>query len=240
MLFQMLSAMAQKRWAASTSSTPPPPRTVTPLADLTQRGMVEISSIPLILAEGANSLLKPLPGRNIVTAIGRLDYNSLHFYRVYLSQGDGAFIHLAVGSDPKKLLECRLYQPYYEVVPQQSGANELSWEFWLKDNPDPQVGGMIGCPVMQGKNEDGAIPYQRSWLAGGLRVQPVLATENLLDIDGNNTRFSHTMMHYGRRLNDTVNEYLLASAVETPDSASVNMWLGIDIEVSDLTIYPVS
>lgn len=239
MLFKLLSAMAQKRWTAATSTTPPPPHTETPLADVTQRSMIEISTVPLILAGAAKSLLKPIPGRNIVTAIGGLSFLGHKFYRVYLSQGEGAFLHLVVATDPKKILECRLYQPYHEIVPEKNGKDEKDWAFWLLDNPDPKFGGMIGCPIMQGKNEDGGIQYQRSWVPSNpQRIQPYIVAEVVLDIEGHYSTFQHTMMHYERQLNDTLKEFLLVSAVENLGEASVNMWLGMDIETTDLSIYP--
>lgn len=254
MLFKLFSAMAQKRWTAATDHTPPPARTLTPIADMTQRSAINISPIPVILAQGAKSLLKPLPEHHVIIAIGRLAYGGLGFFRVYLSQGDGAFLHLAVGADGKTLLECRLYQPYHEVVPlwasldaQKRGMlpgnaldESLNWEFWLRDDPNPQIGGMIGCPSMPGKNEDGAILYQRSLASGmlGQRIAPLTASETLLDIEGHGTKLQHSLMGYGRALNETVNEYLLVAAVESPAGASVNMWLGIDIDHTDLTLYP--
>ena len=138
-------------------------------------------------------------------------------------------------AEPTKIIELRLYRPYKEIVP----ADTDEWAFWLLDDPDPDKGGMIGCPVMQGDDTDGSIPYQRSWNPSGLRVQPYQVDENILDVQGNITRVRHTMMHYHRSLTDPkLSEYMLVSAVERAGEASVCIWLGVDLDRSDLTAYP--
>jgi hypothetical protein len=45
-------------------------------------------------------------------------------------------------------------------------------------------------------------------------------------------------MHYGRALTDpTLAEYLMVSATEDEESAGVNLWLGIDLAATDLTVF---
>lgn len=258
-LWKLFSTIVKKRWEEA--NVVPPPKTSTPMADLNQRSAVAIDSVPIILAEGAKSLVKHLPERGTVTAVGLMYYGNIEYYRVYLSQSDGCFLHLATkfqNIDPiRKILECRLFQPYHEIIPESATPEEarhrmglspetkideaMTWSFWLLDNPDPNVGGMIGCPVMQGKEEDGNIQYQRSTMQINGRVMPLLVAEKVVDSVGGEILLHHQMMGYQRTLDDGKTlEYLLVSAVlqpGQPDTMSINMWIGIDIKPADLTVY---
>lgn len=248
--FQLFAAIVRKRLQAATVNTPPAVHTDTPIASLTQRSRIDISTVPIILARGSGSLIDIITGSNIVSAIGKLslpigapsfshpEQSYIDFYRLYLSQADGVFLHLAVSrNDPKTVLECRLYQPYHRIVP----TSKEEWEFWLLDNPDPNVGGMIGCPIMPGKDDDGPLQYTRTWIASNQRIEPFGVAESIVDEQGDITTMSHTMMHYARPLTDPkLAEYLLVSVVETygATEAAVYMWLGVDVDQSDLTAYP--
>jgi hypothetical protein len=260
------------------------------LAGMTQRSAVKIEPIPLIMTQTSGSLITNISGRNIVTGVGKLRYKGHLFYRIYLSQGEGTFIHLAVQeSAPLKILECRLYQPYHEIIPiyactaEEAAAMETSppaeliapvgtdfdqiWSFWLKDDSDPNVGGMLGCPMMPGKNPEideitgefkipldqnpGIDPatsqpwlYTRTWVPSNQRIMPTISIETVVDVDGGAAMVNHQMMAYARKLGTTeFFEYMLVSVSQTDAGhaeASVNFWLGMEIDAAHLTIYPAS
>ncbi len=262
MLFTLLGAMAKKHWQAATTDATPIPHTTTPITNLTQRSAVDFgaASIPLILAQGNGSIIQAVADRNMIYAIGTLRYLGHTIYRAYLSQSEGAFLHIAVAdSKPTEVLEFRLYQPYTEFVPLWQTPEDaaakgvpqpdmaLVWSTWLLDNPDPQIGGLIGCPTFYGKptdldpSTDPQTPYlyHRTWTPGDGRVQPVTTIEQVLDGDGGTIRIEHDMMSYARPLKDATKfEYLMVSAASGPDGASVVYWLGVDMTPTDLTVYP--
>jgi hypothetical protein len=260
MLWQYLAAFSQKKWNAAQAVALP--KTITPLAGLSERSALEIGPVPLILAQAAGSLLKTITGQHSVSAVGQMNHTGMTFYRVYLSNDPGTFIHLAVAqNDPKSILESRIYQPYKQLIVPYStmaqaaaagGSPDQSWEMWLLDNDDPSIGGMIGCPVMLGDaaddpraNEPGidpstlGIPYARTWSANnGLRIPPLSVNEYMLRADGDKTVMQHQMMHYGRALDTETDEFLLVSAVTNDTGSSLNTWLGMDIKIDDLIVYP--
>ena len=253
-LWDYFSAVAKKRWEEANAV--PPIKTVTPLDDLSQRSGVEITDVNIALAQTFGSLIKPIHGRSTITAIGVLDYMTVRYYRAYLSQDHGSFIHLAVErSAPKKVLECRLYQPYHEILPEWasreaaehelhlapgSPINEgLTWACWLLDNADPAIGGLIGCPTIPGKDADGGLQYARLFSQSPARVPPWQCYEEIVDAGGNAVRLRHEMMPYGRVLEDNkTTEYLIVSAVQQPGQQTVNYWLGIELSTTDLSIFP--
>lgn len=243
-------------WNASTAVTASLPKTITPIDGLYQRSALELSEIPLILAQDAGSLIKPIKGNHLVPAVGRFDHQGMTFFRVYLSNDPGTFIHLAVTqADPKNILECRIYQPYSELIvpyasydaaqqagsynPQTGEGGETCWEFWLLDNPDPNLGGIIGCPVVSGKVQDGELQYQRTWYQNDARRVPAeVVKEYILKSDGTTGVIDHQMMHYKRALSPTIDEFYLISAATTDGSiSSLNIWLGMDISLADLRVF---
>lgn len=225
--FGLLSAIAKKH-IMMTHHEVPPQRTRAPLR-LSQGSVADINMVPVILAEDAGSLLKSVTERQTVVAVGRYSLQGLDFTRCYLSQDEGAYLHFACRSD--HILETRLYQPYAEVIP----ATADEWRFWLDDTD-----GYIGYPIMQSKDEDGPLQYQRTWSASNERIAPMQAVEWIVDIDGASTRAQHQMMHYSRSLNASVTEHLLVSAVEMNDGMSVNFWLGIDVTTPELAVFPAA
>lgn len=124
----------------------------------------------------------------------------------------------------------------YRIEPDES----LDAEFWLLDNPDPNVGGMIGCPVMQGKTIDNNVQYTRTWAASNSRIGPVVTTEHIIDGNGDDMVVQHTMMHYSRQLEDNIVEYMLVSCCEVDGRAYILQSLGLDIPQSAMTIFGVS
>lgn len=216
-----------------TPQAPKPPRTRMPMR-LSQDSAVTISATPLVINEAAGSLIKSdLPPDHKIVAVGELALYGIQYLRAYLSNSDGAFIQFATRGD--KVVETRLYKPYTEVIP----ASTDEWNFWLG-----QQNGYIGAPVVQSREEDGLLSYQRTWGQGDQRIDPIIATEQILWADGTRSSLRHSLMHYARTLaaapQQSLAEYLLVSVVETPSGASVNFWLGMDIAEADLTVFPAA
>jgi hypothetical protein len=233
--FELLSSMAKIKLAQH--NTPPKVHTPSPL-NLSQEAMVEIGSVPMILATGAGTLVPEIDGKNIISAVGQLKVAGTSLYRSYLSKLDGAFIQTVAQLPSLASIETRVYTPYSELIPTDSkDPNDfMSWAFWLDIDE-----GYIGAPVMQGKNEDGAYQYMRSFSPStSSRIQPIISTETIVDADGVTQNIQHRLMQYERILDATTKEYLLVSAVESQTSASISMWLGLDLAISDLTVYPAA
>jgi Protein of unknown function (DUF2491) len=201
---------------------------------LSQDSAVTLSMVPVVLAEAAGSLIKSdMPSDHKIVADGEMSVFGIQYLRAYLSNGDGAFIQFAMRGD--KVAETRFYKPYAEVIPVSSD----DWAFWIG-----QENGYIGAPMVQSKEEDGLLPYYRTWSQSDRRIDPIIAVEHILDAAGTRSSLRHSMMHYARTLaaapNQSLAEYLLVSVVETPSGASVNFWLGMDIAEADLTVFPAA
>ena len=222
--FRLLGAIAKKRL---TPEQPKPVRTKVPLR-LSQSSAVEISIVPMVLAENAGALFgSNLAERHTIVAVGQFSLFGIDITRAYLSQDPGAYLHFATHGSA--IVESRLYRPYDEVIP----ATGEEWAFWLD-----QADGYIGYPIMQSKDDDGQQQYSRSWSPGETRINPFEVIEKITDAVGNTTVVQHQMMHYSRAMAGDVPEHLLVSAAATADGMSVNLWLGINLVPHDLTIFP--
>lgn len=220
--FSILSAITKKHMITEAK----PFRTPAPLR-LSQGSAVDINIVPLVLAEHGGALFSPdLPLHHTIVAVGQYSLFGLRFTRCFLSQQDGAYLHFVRKGDD--IVESRVYVPYLELTP----ATSEEWAFWLAD-----LDGYIGYPIMQSKDQDGPIQYSRSWNPGNTRVPPLATTECLADMTGTQA-IDHQLMHYTRELDDSLCEHMLVSAVETNEGMSVNFWLGIDLAITDLTVFP--
>lgn len=223
--FNLLAAIAKKHMITEAK----PFRTPAPLR-LSQGSAVDINIVPIILAEHAGALFhSDLPLHHTIVAIGQYSLFGLRITRCFLSQLDGAYLHFVRKGDD--IVESRVYVPYLEVIP----ATPEEWAFWLAD-----LDGYIGYPIMQSKDADGPIQYTRSWNPGNTRIPPLATTECLVDMAGPIPAVSHQLMHYTRELEDSLAEHLLVSAIETNDGMSVNFWLGIDLAITELTVFPAA
>lgn len=222
--FTLLTAIAKKKLTVETVM---PTRTAAPLR-LSQGSALTLSIVPVVLAEHAGSLFgHDIAERHTIVAVGRYAMMGLNFTRCYLSQSDGGYLHFATKGN--QIVETRIYKPYAEQIP----ATAEEWAFWLAD-----LDGYIGYPVMQSKDEDGPVQYQRSWSGGDARISPMQPVEGIVDSTGAAITVRHQMMHYTRALADDLAEHMLVSAVQTDDGMSVNFWLGINLDVPDLTVFP--
>jgi hypothetical protein len=98
---------------------------------------------------------------------------------------------------------------------------------------------MIGWPQFQTK--DGKL-YDRVWAPGGARLAPRQQVETLQDLSGTIERRIQAMLyavHTGAAPPAPGVEYVLVGAVEQGDEAWVEVFAGIDINPTVLTLLAV-
>jgi len=202
---------------------PPPLRTKTPLR-LSQDSAVAISITPLVLSEAAGAAFKTdIPTDHKIIAVGQYSLFGNAYYRCYLSNLDGGFLHFAMRT--WNIAETRLYRPMPEITP--TTADE--WAFWLDDN------GFIGNPDVQSPEGN---KYLRTWAPSDQHIMGYQVIETIVDASGATTTVRHQMMQYQRALNDPkLVEHLLVSATQTDTGMAVNLWLGLDVTPQDLTVF---
>ena len=155
-LLTLLKVIKDKHLSAN---APPPMRTRAPMR-LSQGSAVTISITPLVLAESEGSVFgSDFPNDNKIIAVGQYDLFNTAYYRCYLSQSEGAFLHFAMrGNDA---VERRLYRLIDEVDPPTAS----DWAFWLDEN------GYIGNPIAQTRPENGG-HESPTYLGAGWTASP--------------------------------------------------------------------
>jgi hypothetical protein len=181
---------------------------------------------PFLLAAGTTKVQPPEAGAMMsVEAVGLITDGDVALHRLYLP-GRQAFFMLHLGRDGMPD-ECR----YFSLLDQITPASQDEWGFWL----DPAQG-MIGWPQFQTK--DGKL-YDRVWAPGGARVAPRQQVETLQDLSGTIERRIQAMLyavHTGAAPPAPGVEYVLVGAVEQGDEAWVEVFAGIDINPTVLTL----
>ncbi|MFH0824032.1 MAG: DUF2491 family protein [Pseudomonadota bacterium] len=202
-------------------------------------GIVEISQVDFIL--GGDDLKIQHPGTDMtVESYGAFTIGGYQVHRYYLSSPVGIYV-LQLGTDEKKIIqECKLFLPYDEVCP--NGPQD--WGFWLDENS-----GYIGYSQFQLK--DGT-PYVRVWENADAmvvveqdaqgnqltRIPPIHYTE-FVHLDRYGDKFEmlkYDSMLYGRKVNDSVDEYLLVSAIEGEDGASIQIMAGLELQQTAIKV----
>jgi hypothetical protein len=133
--------------------------------------------------------------------------------------------------------ECKLFMPYDEIYPED-------WGFWLAEQD-----GYIGLNIFDTKN---SVRFFRVWEnpeatrivesdgAGAQidRIPPVRFVETLyLDPFGEKTEtLNYESMLYGRNVSENVDEYLMLSAVDESDGASVQIMVGIELAAPSIKV----
>ena len=197
------------------------------------KGIIEVPETDFIL--GGDQLKIKHPGSsNIVSAMGKFSIGDSTIHRFYLDAGDTIYMLQIIIDKKGAIEEGKLYMPFDEVYPNQDG-----WDYWLNEKD-----GYIGYSLFQ--TEDG-IQYQRAWdndgeqinlPAGTNHIPPVEFTERIYhDAYGDSWEdVQHSAMLYGRDVTEDVQEFLLVSAVEEEDGASIQLMVGIPVEPTSLKV----
>jgi hypothetical protein len=138
------------------------------------------------------------------------------------------------------------HDKYMRCARDHQSAAMFEEGYWVPT--DDSTEGYIGQAIATGKDDDGGFPYHRIWSPGTKHVDPIIFVERVTDAFGESLSTQHRAMLYGRKLSEAADaatagqpwEYLLVSAVESGEGASVNMWLGLDLSPNDLKVYPAS
>lgn len=193
-------------------------------------GIVDVSQVDFIL--GGDDLKVKYPGTgNIVSSYGSFSLGRSDVKRFYFDSSNGVYMLQVVVDRNQAVEECRLFMPYDEVYPDD-------WGFWLAE-----ADGYIGLDTFQLK--DGTI-YYRVWENEEAmtiveeddegnrltRIPPVEFLETIyLDSYGEQSEtVKYDSMLYGRHVTEEVNEFLMVSAVEESDGASVQIMVGIELQ----------
>lgn len=218
---RMKDAVAEKRMQRVDTDLP---------LGLRINGLVDISEVDFVL--GGSDLKIKSPGTGCtVTAMGVFSLGRSEVKRFYLDSTNGVYLLQVVLDQNRNVEECKLFMPYDEVYPDD-------WGFWLAD-----ADGYIGLSVFQLK--DGT-QYFRVWEDPDsmtvveeddqgnrlTRIPPLEFMETIyLDRYGQSTEtVKYDTMLYGRHVNATVDEFLLVSAVNAKDGASVQIMVGIELQ----------
>ncbi len=188
---------------------------------------VDVDTLPLRMY--ADDIHVELPEETmLIAAQGYIDLGDATYAHRYYS-ADDVMIQLltAAGVDDQHIEELTLYVPYESHYP--SGEGE--WAQWISR------GGKIGAPTF--RLEDGTA-YQRIWFdtTPGY-AEPVTFTESVYEDPESDacSDIVHTVMLYGRNLEEgRKNEYLLVSAEAYAGEKTVELMIGVDLELAQLRV----
>jgi len=203
---------------------------------LRMNALLEIPEIDFIL--GGNDLKMKHPGGTLtVASMGKIPMGDSTVHRFYANLEGGVYVLQVVVDSNHAIEECKLFTLLDEVYPDD-------WGFWLAESD-----GYIGLDRFQIK--DGTV-YYRVWDSQGgenptagdqqsssmSRIAPVHLEEMIyMDPYGEQKEMvRYESMLYGRHVNDNVDEYLLVSAAEEINGASVQIMLGIDLQPASIKV----
>ncbi len=201
--------------------------------------LVELPEVDFILA-GSDLLIK-YPGSDCsVASLGKFAVGDSMAYRLYLDSSAGPYMLQIVADSKKVVEECKLFMPYDEVFP--SGDDD--WAFWLAEED-----GYIGLNIFDTKT---SVRFFRVWEnsddvrvlekdASGARldrIPPERFIEKIyLDPYGERTEtITYDAMLYGRQVTENVDEYLMVSAVDQSDGASVQIMVGVELAPASIKV----
>ena len=236
-LFAMIKNVTAARASAITAGAPvKPAHTAVPMG-LHQGSAVELPALDLALAQADGSILPNVTEHQTITAVGKMRLFGLDVFHSYLADGTS---FLRVVADGYTVKEVSLFTNRDEIIP----ATAEDWEFWLGKYQATETGsalveaGLIGWPQFQ---IDGAPPiiYNRTWSPFSEGIEPVSFQETIMGLDGTSFVVNHEGMEYSRNLTADANgttESLLVSLAQTTDTASVNIYVGVSINVKELKV----
>lgn len=187
---------------------------------------VDIDTLPLRMH--ADDIHVALPEETLlIAAQGYVDLgDSTYVHRYYTADDVMIQVLTAAGVDDRHIEEVTLYVPHESHYPSGEGG----WAQWTSH------GGRIGAPAF--RLEDGT-EYRRIWFdtTRGY-AEPVTFTEAIVEEDeADASDVVHTAMLYGRNLQEgKKNEYLLVSAEAYAGEKTVELMIGVDLELAQLKV----
>ena len=188
---------------------------------------VDIDTLPLRMH--AADLHVELPEETmIIVAQGYIDLgDSSYAHRYYTSDDTMIQVLTVAGMEDQHVEELTLFVPYKSYYPDSDGA----WAQWTSK------GGKIGAPKF--RLDDGT-EFSRLWFdTTEGHAELVEFTESVYenpDSDECSDVF-HKVMLYGRNLEEgKKNEYLLVSAESYEGEQTVELMIGVDLELSTLKV----
>ncbi|MGC8602488.1 MAG: DUF2491 family protein [Desulfomonilaceae bacterium] len=201
--------------------------------------LVELPEVDFILA-GSDLLIKyPGPDCSVIS-IGKFSVGDYMAYRFYMDCSKGPYMLQVVADEKKIIEECKLFMPYDEIFPVDSDG----WSFWLAEED-----GYIGLSIFDTKT---SIRFFRVWEnteavrivqqdeSGSQidRIPPVPFVETIyLDPYGEKTEtVTYDTMLYGRQVTENVNEFLMISAADKSNGASIQIMVGLELAPTSIKI----
>ena len=198
----------------------------TPLG-LRHGAAVDIDTLPLRMH--AEDLHLELPDQTkIIVAQGFVDLgDDTYVHRFYAADDTLIQILTAQGVEDQHIQEITLYVPYESFYP----SRPEDWQQWTGDK------GRLGAPKY--RFDDGTI-YNRIWFDDTEdHVDPVEFTEKIYDDAESDTprEISQKVMLFGRNLEaGKKNEYLLLAVESYDGETTVELMVGVDLEMTDLNV----
>ena len=188
---------------------------------------VDIDTLPLRMH--ADDLHVELPEETlIIVAQGYVDLgDASHAHRYYTADDTMIQVLTVAGMEDQHVEELTLFVPYKSYYPDGDGA----WAQWTSK------GGKLGAPTF--RIDDGT-EYSRIWFdtTEGY-AEPVEFTESVYedpDSDECSVVF-HKVMLYGQNLEaGKKNEYLMVSVESYEGEMTVELMVGVDLELSSLKV----
>ena len=188
---------------------------------------VDVDTLPLRMH--ADDLHIDLPEETlIIVAQGYIDLgDSTYAHRYYTADDIMIQVLTVAGMEDQHVEEVTLYVPYKSYYPDGDG----DWAQWTSK------GGKLGASIF--RLDDGT-EFSRIWFdtTPGY-AEPVEFTESVYeDPDSDDcSDVYHKLMLYGRNLEDgKKNEYLMVSAESYDSEQTVELMVGIDLELSTLKV----
>ena len=197
-------------------------------------GMLNITSADFILAEGQLHIESP-KGDLYVVSYGQFRLGEFKGHRFYLSEDDDLFMLQIITDDDNGIGvdDITLYKLYDELFTDD-------WSFWLDDSD-----GYIGLSEFD--LPPAPTTFYRVWdneveqveLNDGLtHIPPVNFKETIyLDAYGDGIEHvQHACMLYGRDVDENVKEYVIVSADEDKEGASIPITVGVPLIEQDIKV----
>lgn len=188
---------------------------------------VDVDTLPLRM--NADQLHVELPEETmLIVAQGYIELgDATYAHRYYDDKNTMIQVLTVAGMEDQHIEELTLYVPFKSYYP----GNDGEWATWSS------TGGRIGAPTF---HLDDGTEFARMWFdtTDGYAA-PVEFTESVYE-DPESDEHSdifHTVMLYGRNLEaDKKNEYLLASVEEYETERTVELMVGVDLEIANLKV----